>query len=188
MNFSAIFIDIARHAVERAHEEHAHAVYAIYEAIVFSWLALEALLNEQAYLELYEVDNGSIEVYKAIAAGAKGFERVQAILTYFYGKGLSDGANPANDLKHLIRLRNSLVHYRFEEPPTKTLDDLAQRGLLSKEWKKAVMISWPASLTKEVAKWAHETARDTAKAIADVFPGDEYHDSQAALIRNNFEV
>ena len=44
MNFSAIFIDIASHAVRRAYEDHAHA-YAIYEAIVFSWLALEALIN-----------------------------------------------------------------------------------------------------------------------------------------------
>lgn len=172
--------------MERAYEAHAHAVYAIYEAIVFSLLAVEGLLNEQAYNEIHGVGNGSALIYGTLDRGAQGFARIQAVLTYFYGSGLRDGENPANDLKHLIQLRNGLVHYRFDEPPAKALDDLAQRGLLNEGWRNTAMVSWPAVLTKEVARWAQQTACRTALAIADLLPGDPDHQSEAALIRNNF--
>ncbi len=187
MNFSAIAIQIARHAVLRAHEGHGHAFYAIYEAIVFAWLALEALLNEQAYIEVVNLGHGEKNVHDALDRGAGGFKRVQAILTYFYGRGLKDGEQPANDLKHLISLRHGLSHYRFEGPPTSTLDQLAQRGLMGKDWSEQQMISWPMTLTNDVAHWAYETTCDTAHAIADLLPSDDYHANEADLIRNNFD-
>ena len=45
----------------------------------------------QAYLEIHDAGNGSSLVYDAIERGAGGFDRVQATLTYFYGRGLVDG-------------------------------------------------------------------------------------------------
>src|SRR5438876_11384860 len=122
----------ARHARDHYNNhDAARSNEAVLTAVVFAWLAVEALLNEQGHREIDRRGRGSTIVYAAVERGAHGFERVQAILTYLYGRGLKDGEHPANDLKHLARLRNGLVHYKFRDPRVvSTLDDLTQRGYL----------------------------------------------------------
>ena len=92
----------ARHARDHYNNhDAARSNEAVLTAVVFAWLAVEALLNEQGHREIDRRGRGSTIVYAAVERGAHGFERVQAILTYLYGRGLKDGEHPANDLKHL---------------------------------------------------------------------------------------
>jgi len=188
MNFSVFFIEIARRAVERVRDNPGYNQPSILEAVVFAWFSIEALLNEQAYIETTQFGNGDAPVYSVLERGAGGFERIQAILVYFYGQALKDGDHPANDLKHLGHLRNGIAHYRFEDPPARTLDDLAQRGFISKPdvpWSQNPF-AWPSHVQAGLAGWAYNTACDTARAIADLLPSDEAHEHEASLIRHNF--
>ena len=190
MNFSAFLIAAARRAVQRVlsghqiiHTAHgSHSYYAIFEAIVFAAMALEALLNELAFTEIHDLKRGSERVYRAVERGAQGFERFQAILEYLYGQALAEGEHHANDFKHLLNLRNGLVHYRFERPPVTTLTDLTQRGLFSEGWTDP--IAWPTYALPGLAPWALQTASDTAYAIASLIADDPYH--HAELVRTNF--
>jgi hypothetical protein len=167
VNFSAILINVALRAVERAQQRDVYASQGVYTAIVFAAMAIEALLNEQAYIQVHERRVRSEEVFSAVEKGAAGFERVQAILLYLFEDSLVDGRNPANDLKILMLLRNGLTHYRFERPPKKALSELRQRRLFE-NWEGLTAMSWPAFATPELAKWAYETACNTAAAIADI--------------------
>ena len=185
MNFSAILINIALRNAQRAQKTDAHAVLSIEVAVVFAVMALEALLNEQAYIQTVVRERLSVEVYQAVDRGAQGFERIQAVLLYLFQAGLEDGKNPANDLKVLMQIRNGFVHYRFERPPKKALDHLADSGRFDPGWEKTP-ISWPSFGTKGLAKWAYETVCDTANEIADILENVDEH-SEAAIVRNNFD-
>ncbi len=190
MNLSAFLITIAHRAAQRARAGDYESQLAVLEAVAFAWFAVEALLNEEAYIEIYELGHGSEIVYVAVERGAQGFDRVQAILTYLLGRRLTDGENPANDLKHLARLRNGLVHYKFENPPaTGTLNDLAQRGYLNmppQPWNR-MPLPWASQVRPELAEWAYRTACESALAIAALMPHDAAHEGRAAVIRANFE-
>ena len=185
MNFSAILINVALRAAERAQQRDAHAILSIYTTVVFAVMALEALLNEQAYIQTSVHRNRSVRIYEAVDRGTQGFDRFQAVLQYLFGRGLPDGQNPANDLKLLIQIRNGLVHYRFERPPNKVLGQLVQHNLFSASWKEAP-IAWPTYATSDLARWAYETACESALVIASILEDAGEH-SEADLIRGNFD-
>lgn len=190
MNLSIFLITIAYRAAQRARIDEYNSSLGTLEAIAFAWFAIEALLNELAYIEVHDLQSRSLIVYEAVERGGRGFERVQALLTYLYGKGLEDGAHPANDLKHLAKLRNGLVHYKFRDSRVVgTLNDLEQRGYLEKPpqgWDQTPF-AWPNQVKPELAEWAYRTACDAAVAIAALMPGDESHAIEADIIRHNFE-
>lgn len=186
VNFSAIFINVAERAAARAALGGTDAPLAIYETILFSWVAIEALLNERAYVEVRELQIKSERVYESVSRGAKGFERIQAVLEFLFGRGLEEGRNPATDLQHLQRLRNAIVHYRFERPPSETLDDLAQRGMLDKGWRSSVLMGWPIVLTSKVADWSLETACAAGIAVSDLMPSELYG-AEVNITRGIFE-
>lgn len=177
---------MALRAAARAQKGDAYATHGVYTAIVFAAMAIEALLNEQAYIQVHERRTRTLEVYTAVENGASGFDRVQAVLLYLFDKSLVDGENAANEMKLLIQLRNGLTHYRFERPPTKVLRELAQRGLFEKNWESS-SISWPAFATPKLAVWAYEAACHTAIAVADIIAGAG-EPLEAELIRINFDV
>ncbi len=80
------------------------------------------------------------------------------------------------------------MHYRFDGPPSKTLDHLAQRGLFDAAWKSQSGLAWPTLIaTPALASWAVETACAAAHAIADVMPHDSLHEARMGFIRMNFE-
>lgn len=184
MNFSAILINVALHAAERAQQGDPHAKLSIYTTVVFAVMALEALLNEQAYIQTKERRNGSARVYEALEKGTQGFERFQSVLTYLFGRGLQDGQNPANDLKLLIQIRNGLVHYRFERPPKRVLEQLVQHGRLSRGWEKQP-IGWPTFVRPNLAEWAYRISCESAFIIASIVE-DVGERVEADLIRTNF--
>lgn len=187
VNFSAILINVAMRAAERAQKGDVYAIHAVYTTIVFAAMAIEALLNEQAYIQVHDRRTRSAEVYAAVENGASGFERVQAALLYLFEDSLVDGENPANELKLIIQLRNGLTHYRFERPPKKALRELAQRRLFDEAWEANPFMSWPAFATPPLAIWAYEAACHTAMRIAAIVEraGEP---SEAELIRMNFDV
>jgi hypothetical protein len=186
MNVSAILINLALRAAERAQSRDVYSPHHIYTAIVFAAMAIEALLNEQAFIRIKERGIGSLRVYEAVEKGAQGFERIQAILTYLFQESLEDGQNPANDFKLLLQIRNGLVHYRFERPPTKALDQLSQYGRFGKGWKNA-SIAWPTYVTPELAIWAYETACHTAAEIAEIL-NHAGESLESDLIKTNFDA
>ena len=74
MNLSVFLIGIAYHAAKRARKygaRDARSQEAVLEAVVFAWLAVEALLNEQAYIEIHDFGHGSKTVYDAVERGAQ---------------------------------------------------------------------------------------------------------------------
>jgi len=191
VNLSVFLITIAYRSMRRAVPDNDFFdQLGTFEAIAFAWFAIEALLNELAYFEVHELQLRSQIVYEAVERGGRGFERVQAVLTYLYGTGLEDGTHPANDLKHLAKLRNGLVHYKFRDPRVvSTLKDLQQRGYFvepAQGWDQTPL-AWPSQVKPELGQWAYNTACDAALAIADLMPHDHDHASEAGLIRNNFE-
>jgi len=190
MNLSAFLIQIAYGAFQRARDNWIlEGPTAVIEAIVFAWIAVEALLNEQAHVEIYDFGHGSEVVYNALDRGAQGFERVQAVLTYLYGRGLKDGEYPANDLKHLGKLRNGLVHYRWRDPRVVTsLNDLCQRGLLTRPavpWDQ-LPLAWTAHAKPELAEWAYHVSCDTGQAVAALMPDDGKHVFEQKNTHENF--
>lgn len=185
MNFSAILINVALRAAERAQQHDPHAILSIYITVVFALMALEALLNEQAYTQTHIRRTCSARLYEAVDRGTQGFDRFQAVLEYLFGRRLPDGQKPANDLKLLILIRNGLVHYRFERPPSKVLDQLVQHQRFSARWKDHP-IAWPTYVTSDLARWAYETACEAALVIASIVE-DAGEPIEADLIRGNFD-
>ena len=186
MNFPAVLINVALRAAERAQQHDAHALLSIYTTVVFAVMALEALLNEQAYTQTCIRRTRSVRLYEAVDRGTQGFDRFQAVLEYLFGRRLPDGQKPANDLKLLIQIRNGFVHYRFERPPNKVLDQLAQHNRFSASWKEAP-IAWPTYVTSDLARWAYETACEAARVIASIVE-DAGERFEADLIRGNFDL
>lgn len=190
MNLSIFLLDIVYRATERAAQRDYHAQLGAIEAVVFAWAALEALLNEQAYIEIHDFRHGDEVVYHALERARPAFDRVQATLTYLYGRALDESRQPADDLKHLIRLRNGLVHYKFRDPDVvKTLDQLVQRGYLAKPFEPwdQLRLAWAGQVKPDLAEWAYQTACDTGQAIAALLPDDRYHRAEKELIRENFK-
>jgi hypothetical protein len=193
VNLSVFLISIARRAVERAHKGDFYDWQgAVVEAVVFSWFTVEAMLNELAFLAIYDRGHGSAAAYSDLEwqASRKGFfGRIQAILTYLYGSGLDDPSELASDVQRLGDLRNSIVHYRFEKPPIATLDSLAKRGYIVKPglpWEKSPF-AWPTSVRPGLATWAHTTACDTVTAIGRLIPDDAAHAHEVGNVRAGFE-
>jgi len=185
VNFSAILIGVALRAAYGAQRATAGAVKEIEVAVVFAAMAFEALLNELAYDQIVQRELLSADVYRAVDRGANGFDRVQAVLTYLFGKGLEDGRNPANDLKLLLQIRNGMVHYRFEQPPKKALEQLEAQGRIAAGWAD-LPIAWPTFGTEELAGWAYETVCQAAHEVADIL---EHHGEVggADVVRVNFD-
>jgi hypothetical protein len=190
VNISVFLLEIVRRAVERAKQGDYYAQLGPLEAVVFAWAAIEALLNEQAYIAIHDLGHGDEIVYRALERSGSTFDRLQAILTYLYGRALEDGCQPADDLKHLIRLRNGLVHYKFRDPEVvKTLNNLVQRGYLtapSQPWDE-MFIAWTSQVKPELAAWAYRTTCATGLAIAALMPAEEEYRREAQIIRANFD-
>jgi hypothetical protein len=90
---------------------------------------------------------------------------------FHFGKTFATNAPPYQDMHLLIRLRNSLVHYKMDFDIPKPVKDLKQRGIAlgasDSPWTSCVS-------TTEGMRWAHKTACETIKEIIG-FANQESH-------------
>lgn len=79
-----------------------------------------------------------------------------------FKKTFSNDAPPYQDMHLLIKLRNSLVHYKMNNDVPKAVKDLRQRGIaISKS-----DIPWTSSIsTTEGIRWAHNTVCEMMKEM-----------------------
>jgi hypothetical protein len=100
-------------------------------------------------------------------------------LAYFLlsGKVLDQGAQPYQDFRKLIQLRNDLVHLkleRYDHDAQKLkgyLIDLQNRGIAAQPRSSAAGFSWIDLIqTPEMANWACDSVKNMCRAIADVCP------------------
>lgn len=193
MNLSVFLVGIAHRAASLARrygERDPRCAETIWTAVVFAWLAIEALLNEQAYAEIHFIGGVSKREYDKAESTAGSVERVQTILASLYGKKLKAGTQPAQDLKLLSTVRNSLVHYNFRDPRVlRVLDELERRGYVRRAGREpwaSQPITWAMYVTPALAEWALSTACATADAITALMPTDGAHKADVEMIRANF--
>jgi hypothetical protein len=90
---------------------------------------------------------------------------------FYFGETFATNAQPYQDMMLLIRLRNSLVHYRMNFDVPKSVKDLKQRNIALRNSN----ISWTSCIsTTEGMRWAHKTVCETIGEIIE-FDNSEEH-------------
>lgn len=182
---SVQLIQIARDGV-RASEVDTLAAIA---GIVFSALALEAIVNELLDRVRDPVKGSSIGPVArllAVARAAGLYERhtavegkIQIMAAALNGSEVSSGSQPFQDCNLLIQIRNHIVHTRPEtreqsEDGTWPMHKILQRLVARKILRTPTQVSATIYELQNyaVAKWAFETMVATIQELVALFPLD----------------
>jgi hypothetical protein len=140
-----------------------------YPLAITAW---EAFLNETCMSATTKITYPSSVLWKISEKAEKWDLEFKSIIIpeLLLGKTLDKSKQPFQDFKHLISLRNHIIHFRLEEAPTKTLEMLAQRKLSLIPPDKA-RYSWPLQLmSTESIRWAINNIADMVSCLAQLFP------------------
>jgi len=183
------FHEIAKSSYEKSDEKEG----AVIIAIMMSVISIETFLNETIYASRHQFHNEqqkSITNFSEIMTELE--ERRESTLMKFrFGlillnrSAVNENSEIAQDLKILISLRNALVHMksdnwsvkivRGQPDPERSLKDYPKfiRQMIDKKLieKPKRSTTWTELIeTKEIAKWACETARLTTVRFYNGFP------------------
>ena len=187
------------------------------ESVMFSVAALEGFVNEATELATYPVPPGSGETPSAVvsfAAILKEADESKAQLGLKFqlarlaliGETYDTSQLPYQDFALLIRLRNSLTHYRNQETfsldqeniltvsPPKILDQLQAKNITAvfdgeKEVKGRVLTTWINRITTvAVARWSCQTASAMVYSILDGLPDCYFRDQAERFYRAPFKA
>jgi len=147
---------------------------AAYPVAVAAW---EALLNE-VFLSRFaglSRDSALAQLPAEVLDRLTLLDRTALFPKLAFGRTFDKGKQPYQDLKALVRLRNSLVHFRMDDRPTaeKAIRDLSQRGiLLSVPRGRASDYSWVAKVNcTEGIRWASNTVAAAARRLEELAHG-----------------
>lgn len=178
-------------------EHRASVLSAVINAVAF----LEAMVNE-LFQDAADGHNVAGDGYIAplsprtlelmrewwLATG-RGYERLleklQLLLVFAGSAKLEPGAQPFQDAKQLVALRNKLIHYKPESVAA-DMDHRFAKSLRGRFPDNVLMVGsgnawWPDhALGAGCAEWAHDTARVTADTVSErlgIEPPYRRHDS-----------
>ena len=97
-------------------------------------------------------------------------DKALVIPSLLFGQSLDPGAQPFQDFKRLVRIRNSITHYTPDDAPTKVLEHLAQRKLTLPA-PDGSLLSWPLEImSSEGVRWAINTVAAMVQTLTDMQP------------------
>lgn len=115
-----------------------------------------------------------------------------------YDKTFNKGAQPFQDMSHLVSIRNSIVHFKYNHPNQRTLSairDLSQRNFFFDHTKNVVLEpnqsiplqDWTTTIsTTEGIRWAINTISKMAYQLNEIIP--EHHRHLIAGSATNFKT
>ena len=189
MNESAFHFGAARLGADLVRRK-THTSHGVNIAVVFSFLSVHALVNEQAYLAVRKGAVTQQDVSNANnARGKPAVQKIQMLLMLVFQSELDlSSGSPGADLEHLATLRNALVHYdvRVKQGLGMTLQWLSQRTppLFGDDAASEWPAGWPAYASPMLADWAVETASSVAYEIADLMTSPD----EAEITRASFQT
>ena len=150
------------------YSQHGLATYVVAVASV------EAFVNEAFLVLLDGVGTGvdamssmPDEWLKDVEIGAKILLFPQLLL----GRTLKRDAEPYQDMRQLIRVRNALTHYKMTPSVPKCVGDLVQRGIGLTPQDTRHGVAWPEYIScSEGVRWAHNTACKTVQSLISLIP------------------
>ncbi len=153
--------------------------------VVFSVMAIEALVTEQALLAVDSARIKEKEFNDAKNTGGMA-NKIQALLDVSQGQSLNLTGSVGIEFEHLVTLRNGLVHYEVVPRPAlrKTLRALVGKGLCEDQEQHEWPFGWPDCKKPGVAMWAAETTRDVAMEISSLLVDPV----EASVTRNTFSL
>ena len=85
------------------------------------------------------------------------------------GETFDRGSQPFQDMSILIRLRNSIVHYKMDRTPPKFLQDLSNRGVVLVADTEAADYLWVHKIScTEGVRWAINTSTRTVHKLVEL--------------------
>lgn len=183
MGFGGPLFHIAREASENS----VAGEHSSFVAILFSFFALEAWVNDL----LDHVQSGDPHWSPLAVQSLMGFAnelegkgvslelKIQLIAIGLAGRAFDRGRKPLQDSALLTRIRNALVHAKPEHididansphRPHSILEQLEERGVLKLERVGVVNPLHGTLSNPEVGRWAFGTAVAMAEAVAEMLP------------------
>lgn len=166
-----------------AHTRHALSAYILAVA------AVEASINElflSEFSETWLIDSKVIFELREFLERQEVVPKLIILPQLAFGKRLSTGQQPIQDMNMLVRLRNELIHYKMSGKTPTFVRDLAQRGIAIQlpSGEGETVGPWVTRVsTLEGITWAHHTACRTVRAVVALFP-EEKREFMTAISEN----
>lgn len=114
-------------------------------------------------------------------------QKVLFVPQLLFNQTLDPTAQPYQDFKTLLRVRNDIVHYKRKDKPPKYVGPLSDRGIaLTADEPERSDYSWTDKLSStHCILWAHNTACETVLALEELTPKDK--PSYPFLLAPNFQ-
>jgi hypothetical protein len=139
--------------------------------------AVEAFVNE-----MFLSDFGSRVLGKDLLPGD--FEKLELRMKLIelparvFGRTLSKGEQPYQDMDLLVELRNELVHYKMQTKPPKIIKQLAQNKIAVRVPAEEEQLGGPNPWTRRVGtlegiRWANNTACKIVVALLNLAPPEK---------------
>jgi hypothetical protein len=152
--------------------------YAL-SAYILAVAAVEASINEMFLSEFSDggvIDSTVVHELRELLERQELISKLLILPQLAFGKRLSTGQQPIQDMSVLVRLRNELIHYKMSGKAPNFVSDLAQKGIAVqlRSGEGEVVSPWtPRVSTMEGIAWAHNTACRTVRAVVALFPEDK---------------
>ena len=186
INYAVLHFGTVRWARDLAVELRAHWSSGVETAVVFAVMSIEALVTEEAMIAVLRGELTE-DAFHAADRQQGTIARIQALLKATFNQALPLDGGVGQDLRHLVELRNGLVHFRLNEMSQglrSSLRALSRRKLVQDADAQGWPLAWPNYVRPELADWVVATTSGVANLIADMNPSP----GDAKAIRASFEV
>lgn len=166
-----------------------------FPSYVCATASVEAFVNEQMIGQLAQavlrdsplwslLEDGSLEKMDLLP-------KIVIVPQVLFGKSFRRDAQPFQDFRVLVRVRNDLVHFKMGMEPPKYLRLLAQRGiaLTAPSASEGADYDWPHKLSStEGIRWAHNTACRVVNELVQFIPDEHRKIIIGAMAENYREI
>lgn len=141
---------------------------AIWEAYLYETLLSTQNLNSNKESRIHSIPSDLIDKWDILTKSV-------VVPDLLYGKTFDKGAQPFQDFSKIVSIRNSIVHFKFDQPSKSVenvINDLTQRGIFliqvpdKLDANSIYTIIWPhAVASTEAIRWCINTLYEMANML-----------------------
>ncbi len=145
--------------------EYYHETLIVYPMVIMFW---ESYLHERLFSP-FGVFNLKGHIISELKDKIDNWDLETKLPKWLIGETFDKSSQPFQDFKKLIKLRNAIVHFKWDKPPKTVIEDLASRKLTLP--KNNIEFSWTMEISSlRTYKWAINTIVDMTHELEKLFP------------------